>query len=117
MNALISLPARKASKNSTVEFTPCLNNYSRVAGVAMITTDRAACTYIIEETPDDMPGVRYFILSKLGDDGTDPDTKFYHVRCRPALPEITGCSCKGMQYKGTCKHIDSVHALISSGVL
>ena len=121
MNALLTLPARKSSKNSTVSFCPCLNDFTRVAGVATITTDRATCAYVIEESADDMPGVRCFILSKMGDEGTDESESFYHVRTRPefiGVHESNGaCSCKGFQYKFTCKHVDAVHALIVAGKL
>lgn len=112
MNALLALPARKSSKNSTVDFVPCLNDYTCVAGVATIATDRSACAYVVEETPDDVPGVRAFVLSKLGSDGTDDTASFYHVRTRP-----DACSCKGFRYKFTCKHIDAVRVLIAANKL
>jgi hypothetical protein len=116
-----TLPVRKSSKNSTVDFVPCLNDYTRVAGVATITTDRATCAYVIEESPDDMPGVRVFVLSKMGNEGTDDTASFYHVRTRPeyigVFESAGACSCKGFGYKLTCKHVDAVHALVTAGKL
>ncbi len=112
-----TLPARKSSKNSKIAFVAAMDNdFSPVAGVLTITTDRAECAYLVEESPSDT-SARAFTLHKLGSDGTDETCSFYSVFCRAELPEITGCSCKGMEFKRTCKHADSVNELISSGVL
>lgn len=117
----LTLPARKSSKNSKVDFTACLNPYTRVAGIAVITTDRAAVSYVVEETPSDRSNWRTFILSKMGGTGTDAAEPFHCVNVRPenigVVDVVGGCSCKGFRYHHTCKHIDAVCKLITEAKL
>jgi len=113
MNAL-QLPARKSSKNTTVTFAPETENadWSPVAGVATITTDRNACRYRVEEFPTG-DSARGFCLFKL-DAGTDKTVEYHTVRFHAY---VSGCSCKGFERFFHCKHTDAVRELVEAGQL
>lgn len=110
------LPARKSSKYSAIQFVPAEDNaMSPVAGTVVIDTDRSRVSYRIEEFPTST-SARGFIFFKLTE-GTDAASEFYTVNCRAELPEITGCSCRGMTGFGHCKHSDAANALVANGWL
>jgi hypothetical protein len=117
MNTLTELlPSRKSSKRSTINWRPVEDNeFSQVAGVLTIHTDRASAAYVVEEFSTGWTG-RGFVLKKAAG-GTDMENEQYTVYCNPARPAATSCCCKGHQRHLTCKHADSVVALIQYGWL
>lgn len=123
-----TLPARKSSKNTQARFLPAMDNdFSRVAGVLFIETDRSEeVGYVVEETPADADeagafNLRLFYLRKVGGTGTDATESLYCVRTRPELisPDFpaSACSCKGFHFKQTCKHVDAIETLVKAGQL
>lgn len=77
-------------------------------GVFFIRTNRGACFYTIHEIPCWIGG-RGFEVHLLGL-GT-----LYHVRV--GQPEDCSCECKGFLYRGYCRHVLGLRALIKKGKL
>lgn len=116
MNTLTEiLPVRKASRHSAIQWRPTPGDFEPVAGVLTIHTDRASVAYKITEFSTGWTG-RGFTLTKLTE-GTDSETESYSVYCNPARPAAASCCCKGHERWDSCKHADSVVALIANGWL
>ena len=110
------LPQRKSSKHSALNWAPNESgDFTPVAGVLTVHTDRATVKYAVAEHPCDLPG-RGFVLAKMTD-GTDPESESYSVFCGRSPFVGDNCCCKGWTYKHTCKHVDAVRALLANGWL
>lgn len=110
------LPARKASSHSALQWLPVDDEaHPQVAGVLTISTDRSRHAYQVSEFPTGWTG-RGFTLAKLTT-GTDPTAESYSVFCNPSRPAAASCDCRGHQRFDTCKHCDSICALLANGWL
>ena len=107
------LPPTKSSKYWTVEFTPTDGDFSRVAGVMVVRTDKAAAAYTLEEYSTPWDG-RGFMLRKLIT-GTDATAEGYDVFAAHDGGHL--CDCKGHVATGKCKHVAAVQACLENGWL
>ena len=109
------LPVRKSSKKSALNWTPITDNdFSHVAGVLVIHTDRTSAAYTVSGFPVSWPGRGYTLAKVAGEGGAGEN---YNVFCSDHGEEHDSCCCKGHTYNGTCKHCDAVRALVANGWL
>ena len=106
-----TLPERKSSKNSAIQWTPAEPG-AAVAGRLTIDTQRARVVFAVKEFDTPWEG-RAFRLVKLTE-GTDDSAESYSVFCGSG--EVAGdqCDCKGFTYKHTCKHVDACRSILAN---
>jgi len=77
-------------------------------GIFCVTTARESAFYTLREIPCAIGG-RGFTVHRLG------LGNLYHVRV--GQPEDCSCECQGFVYRGSCRHILGLLALIREGKL
>ena len=87
------------------------------AGFLTIDAPNGSTTYSVTESPASIG--RSFYLSKLlctapTRKGTQPGAEGYIVEAT-AGGVGDRCECRGWQSRGTCRHLDSIRALIANG--
>jgi hypothetical protein len=106
------LPATKSSKFNSLAWTP--DPMRSNEGLLTVGTAKAITTYGVTEMETAWEG-RAFKLDVIRG-GTDPESEFYHVFAANN-PQDRSCDCKGFTYKGHCKHVAAVEALLNSNQL
>lgn len=97
-------PPPKAERSIRLERAPDSNG----VGVFCVTAGKESARYVMRELPCPIGG-RGFEVHRLG------LGNLYHVRV--GTPTECSCECKGFLYRGQCRHVLGLLALIREGKL
>ncbi len=103
------LEPTKSEKHGCLMFMPAIADFGMKTGTLMISGSRSYAVYDVEEFPVDHG--RGFMLFKKTP-GTDITEDRY--ACFLGSDDVGRCECKGFTRYGSCKHLQSLFALVQN---